>query len=298
VLFTALKIMALALIVFGFLFSDEGKFSNLLADSNVIAPAGWGFVIAIVTATSGAFWGYDGWNNITFVAGEIKDPQRNIPKSLLLGLLICIATYGLITVAYEYVLPIDELAKAQVVASDAAMIVMGTAGGGIIALMVIISTFGATNANILATARVTFAMAQDKQFFAMAGKVHPRFHTPGNALLLQGIWTSILVMSGSFDMLTDMLIFVSWFFYGMSSLGVFILRRKMPDRERPYKVWGYPVVPAIFVGFTFFFLAATLISDIYLYQSGGAPLINSLLGILLTAMGVPLYWYFRNRKVS
>jgi basic amino acid/polyamine antiporter, APA family len=296
VLFTILKIMALAIIVFGLLFSGAGHLSNLIDDSNVIVPTGWGFVMAIVTATSGAFWGYDGWNNITFVAGEIKDPQRNIPKSLLAGLIICIITYGLITLAYEYVLPIDSLAKSQVVASDAAMIVMGTAGGGIIALMVIISTFGATNANILATARVTFAMAQDKQFFAVAGTVHKRFQTPGNALLLQGIWTSMLVMSGSFDMLTDMLIFVSWFFYGMSALGVFILRRKMPDRDRPYKVWGYPVVPAIFVGFTFFFLAATLVSDIYLYQTGQSPLINSLLGLLLTSLGIPLYWYFKSRN--
>jgi APA family basic amino acid/polyamine antiporter len=201
-----------------------------------------------------------------------------------------------ITLAYEFVLPIDKLATSAVVASDAAMLVMGAAGGGIIALMVIISTFGATNANILATARVTFAMAQDKQFFAFAGKVHPRFQTPGNALLLQGIWTAILVTSGSFDMLTDMLIFVSWFFYGMSALGVFVLRRKMPDRERPYKVWGYPVVPAIFVCFTFFFLIATLVSDIYLYQSGKSMLINSLLGVLLTASGIPLYWYFKSRK--
>ena len=296
VIFTFLKIMAIAIIAIGLLFSGEGHLSNLFENSKVIVPQGWGFITAIVAATSGAFWGYDGWNNITFVAGEIRDPQRNIPKGLLLGLLICIVTYAVITLAYEYVLPIDKLATSAVVASDAAMLVMGAAGGGIIALMVIISTFGATNANILATARVTFAMAQDKQFFAFAGRVHPRFQTPGNALWLQGIWTAILVTSGSFDMLTDMLIFVSWFFYGMSALGVFVLRRKMPDRERPYKVWGYPVVPAIFVGFTFFFLVATLVSDIHLYQSGKSMLINSLLGVLLTASGIPLYWYFKSRK--
>lgn len=293
VVFTILKILAMAMIVFGLLFSGDGKWSNIVQDSVVIQPQGWAFIAALVAATSGAFWGYDGWNNITFVAGEIKDPQRNIPRSLLFGLLICIAIYGLITLAYEYVLPIDQIASSGMVASDAAAVVMGAAGGGIIAFMVIVSTFGTTNGNILATARVTFAMAQDRQFFSFAGKVHPRFGTPGNALWIQGIWTSILVMSGSFDMLTDMLIFVSWFFYGMSSLGVFVLRHKMPDRERPYKVWGYPIVPGIFVGFTFFFLLATLITDIYLFQSGKTVLINSLLGVLLTAMGIPLYWYFR-----
>jgi APA family basic amino acid/polyamine antiporter len=296
VIFTLLKITAISIVVVGLLFSGEGQLSNLFEDSKVITPHGWGFIAAIVAATSGAFWGYDGWNNITFVAGEIKDPQRNIPKGLILGLLICILTYGLITLAYEYVLPIDKLANSSMVASDAAVLVLGTAGGGIIALMVIISTFGATNANILATARVTFAMATDKQFFSFAGKVHPRFQTPSNALWLQGVWTSALVISGSFDMLTDMLIFVSWFFYGMSALGVFVLRRRMPERERPYKVWGYPVVPAIFVGFSFFFLVATLVNDIYLYQSGNSTMINSVLGVLLTAMGIPLYWYFKSRK--
>jgi basic amino acid/polyamine antiporter, APA family len=296
VVFTFLKILAMALIVFGLLVSPEGKLPNLFQDSQIIQPEGWGFLAAFVAALSGAFWGYDGWNNITFVAGEIKDPQRNIPRSLLAGLLVCILTYALVTVAYELVLPIDKIATSSMVASDAATVVLSAAGGGVIALMVIISTFGTTNANILATARVTFAMAQDKRFFDFAGKVHPRFNTPGNALLLQGFWTCVLVLSGSFDMLTDMLIFVSWFFYGMSSLGVFVLRYKMPDRERPYRVWGYPVVPAIFVGFTFFFLVATLVNDIYLFQAGKTVLINSVLGVLLTSLGIPLYWYFKARN--
>jgi APA family basic amino acid/polyamine antiporter len=296
VVFTFLKILAMAMIVFGLAFSPEGKVSNLFQDSEIIRPEGWAFLAALVAALSGAFWGYDGWNNIMFVAGEIKDPQRNIPRSLLAGMLVCIVTYGLITIAYELVLPIDKIAASSMVASDAATVVLGAAGGGIIALMVIISTFGTTNANILATARVTFAMAQDKRFFDFAGTVHPRFQTPGNALLLQGVWTSVLVMSGSFDMLTDMLIFVSWFFYGMSSLGIFVLRYKMPHRKRPYRVWGYPVVPAIFVGFTFFFLLSTLISDIHSYQTGKTVLINSLLGVLLTLLGIPLYWYFKSKK--
>lgn len=293
VVFTAMKVLAMALIVFGLLFSGDGQLPNLFTDSQAIQPEGWAFLAAIVAAISGAFWGYDGWNNITFIAGEIKDPQRNIPKSLLAGLLICIATYALITVAYEYVLPIDAIAKSPMVASDAASVVLGAAGGGIIALMVIISTFGTTNANVLATARVTFAMAKDKRFFDFASKVHPKFQTPGNALWLQGAWTSVLIVSGSFDMLTDMLIFVSWFFYGMSSLGVFVLRYKMPNRERPYKVWGYPVVPALFVIFTFFFLTSTLVSDIHAFYTGKSVLINSLLGVFLTALGIPLYWYFK-----
>jgi APA family basic amino acid/polyamine antiporter len=250
---------------------------------------------ALVAATSGAFWGYDGWNNITFVAGEIRDPQRNIPRSLIVGLLICITVYALITLAYLYVLPIDKIATSSMVASDAAQVVFGSLGGACIALMVIISTFGTTNGNILATARVSFAMAQEKQFFPWVGRVHPRFQTPGNALWLHGIWTALLVLSGSFDMLTDMLIFVSWLFYGMSAAGIFILRKKMPSAPRPYKVWGYPIIPAIFVVFTVFFLIATLVNDIQLFASGKTTVINSVLGLLLTALGIPLYWYFKRK---
>jgi APA family basic amino acid/polyamine antiporter len=230
------------------------------------------------------------------VAGEIKDPQRNIPKSLLAGLLICIVSYALITIAYLYVLNIDEVAGSSMVASDAAKVVMGPIGGGVIALLVIISVFGTTNGNILATARVSFAMAQDKRFFKWVGVVHPVHKTPANSLLVHGIWTSMLVLSGSFDMLTDMLIFVSWLFYGMSAAGIFILRRKMPEVKRPYKVWGYPLVPAVFVLFTAFFLVTTLINDVYNYNTGASPLINSVFGLLLTGLGIPLYWYFRKHE--
>ena len=296
VVFTALKVLAMASIVFGLLFSGDGDLANLSRGSATIQPEGWALVGALAAALSGAFWGYDGWNNITFVAGEIKNPQENIPKSLLTGLLLCILIYTLITLSYMYILPIDAIAQSPMVASDAAAVVMGSTGGAIIALMVIISTFGTTNGNILASARVSFAMAQEKQFFDCVGKVHPRFQTPGNALWLHGVWTALLVLSGSFDMLTDMLIFVTWLFYGMSALGIFILRRKMPDAQRPYRVWGYPVVPAVFVLFTFFFLVATLANDIRLFSEGKTDVVTSLLGLLLTAPGVPLYWYFRKKS--
>jgi basic amino acid/polyamine antiporter, APA family len=168
----------------------------------------------------------------------------------------------------------------------------------LIAGMVILSTFGTTNGNILATARVSFAMAQEKRFFAWTGKVHPAFQTPGNALVLHALWTSMLVLSGSFDMLTDMLVFVSWLFYGLSAFGIFILRRKMPDAERPYRVWGYPVVPAIFVLATLVFLILTLYNDISNYRNGISPLINSVFGLLLTGLGVPLYFYFKRSRAA
>lgn len=294
-IFTALKVVAIAFIIGGILFSGSGNFSNFFNDSSLIQPQGWALIGAFVAALSGAFWGYDGWNNITFVAGEIKDAQRNIPRSLLIGLIACIVIYTLISLAYLYVLPIDVIANSGLVASDAAEVVLGGLGAALIALMVIVSTFGTTNGNILATARVSFAMARENNFFHAVGKVHPTFKTPANALVVHGIYTSLLVLSGSFDMLTDMLIFVSWLFYGMSAAGVFILRYKMPHKPRPYKVWGYPIVPAVFVLFTAFFLVTTLISDVYRFSTGETPIINSLFGLLLTALGIPLYWYFKSR---
>lgn len=295
VLFTALKVLAILFIIGGFFFSTNGNTANFVVNSSSITPTGMAMVGAIAAALSGAFWGYDGWNNITFVGGEIKDPQRNIPMSLFIGLVACIAIYALITTAYVYVLPIDQIASSSLVAADAAQTVFGTVGGALIAALVIVSTFGTTNGNILATARVSFAMAQDKNFFAGVGKIHPRFGTPANALLLHGIYTALLVLSGSFDMLTDMLIFVSWLFYGLSAAGLFILRYKMPDRPRPYKVWGYPWIPASFVLFTLVFLVVTLVTDIQRYQQGETPIINSIFGLVLTAIGIPLYWYFRRK---
>jgi APA family basic amino acid/polyamine antiporter len=296
VILTAIKVLAIGMLIIGLLASGKGDYTNFFTDSSLIEPTGWMLVGALVAAMSGAFWGYDGWNNITFIAGEIRNPQQNIPKALMIGVVVCIIIYTLMTVAYLYVLPIDAVAQSSMVATDAAMIVMGSVGGGAIAAMVILSTFGTTNGNILATARVSFAMAQQKRFFNNIGKVHPRFNTPGNSLWLHGAWTSLLVLSGSFDMLTDMLIFVSWLFYGLSVFGIFILRKKMPAAERPYKTWGYPIVPALFVAFSLFFLIVTLANDVMNYAHGHSPLINSVLGLLLTALGIPLYWYFKSRE--
>ena len=298
VIFTSLKVAAMAFLVIGLLFSGNGSLANITTQSATIHFYGWPLMLAVIAATSGAFWGYDGWNNITFIAGEIKDPQKNIPRSLMIGLSTTILIYGLINLSYIYMLPIDTLAHSSFVASDAASKAFGYAGGGVIALLVIVSTFGTTNGNILATARVSFAMAEQKNFFGWVGKVHPKFNTPANALLIHAGWTSLSVLSGSFDMLTDMLVFVSWLFYGLSAAGVFILRKKMPNAERPYKVWGYPWLPGLFVLFTGFFLVTTVYNDVNNYLQDRSPVINSLFGMLLTLLGVPLYFYFKKQKIA
>lgn len=294
---TLLKALAIILLIGGILFSGKGSSHNIIT-SMPNMPHGMALISAYMAAIAGAFWAYDGWNNITFVAGEVKNPQKNIPTSLFFGLFFCIIIYALINLAYVYVLPIAQLATSSFVASDAATVTWGMIGGSIIALMVILSTLGTTNANVLATARVTYSMGEDNKWFAWAGKKQNKYDTPGNALLLNAAWAVLLILSGSFDMLTDMLIFVSWFFYGMSALGVFILRKKMKDVERVYKVWGYPIVPLLFVSFVLFFLCSTLYTDISNYRNGTTPIINSLLGILITCIGIPVYYFSKKKKLT
>jgi len=213
-----------------------------------------------------------------------------------MGLFTCIIIYVLICIAYLYMLPIDEMASSRLVATDAVRKVMGPAGGSVISILIIISTFGAVCSNLLANARVVFAMSEAKSFFPWAGTVHSKFRTPGNSVLILGIWSCLFVLSGSFDILADMFIFMSWVFYGLVVAGVFILRRKMANAERPYRVKGYPILPAIFILFTGFYLATTVYNDIENYARGKVPFINSFLGMLLTAIGIPLYYYFKRKK--
>ena len=293
---TVLKTFAIVMLVFGILFSGKGSVSNFFSNAPDFHLKGWPLFAAFMAATTGAFASYDGWNNLNMVAGEIKDPSKNITRSLLMGLVTCIVVYLLVTLAYMYVLPVEVMASSPLVASDATEKVMGTVGGTIIAILIVISAFGATSVNLLANARIVFAMSESGNFFSWAGKVHPKNLTPGNAVIVLGVWSSVLVLSGSFDILADMFIFMSWVFYALVVFGVLILRKKMPGKERPYKVWGYPWVPIVFVLFTAFYLASTLYSDITAYWEGRAPFINSVFGLLLTAAGIPFYWYFRRNK--
>ena len=291
---TIVKIGVLAALVFGIFFFGHGTFQNFFhAESPKHGGALFGGIIAALT---GAFFAYDGWVNITFIAGEIKQPQRNIPKSLFTGVIACIIIYVLVNQAYLYVLPVEKIAGSSLVASDAMAVVFGNAGEAIVAAMIVICTLGAINGNIMATTRVTYAMGKDKVFLPWAGKEHKRYQTPGNALWLHGAWISILIISGSFDMLADMMVFISWIAYGMGAVGIFMLRKKMPDAERPYKIWLHPFVTLLFIVFTALFLVITVYNDVTNYMHHRQPVINSLLGILIVALGVPLYFYYRKRK--
>ncbi|HYF03059.1 MAG TPA: amino acid permease [Patescibacteria group bacterium] len=295
-IFTILKVAVILTLVFLSFTLGSGSASHFFMDS--ASPSDKGTLALIVAALSGAFWAYDGWNNITYIAGEVRNPQRNIPRALLVGTLIIIGIYLLINLAYLYILPIDAIAASELVARDTALKLdgIGAFGAAFITAAVMISTFGTSNGTIMASARVYFAMAREKMFFKSIGTVQHQFKTPGNALLLQAIWTTVLVMSGTFDTLTDMLIFVSWIFYALGAIGVFVLRKKMPDVERPYKVWGYPFIPAIFIAFAIMFVILTLYGDITAYRNGETEIINSLFGLLLVGIGIPLYLYFTYKE--
>ena len=298
VLFTGLKIVALLFLVGAIFFSGRGDMANLTNVSANFDPAFWPMLFGFVAATTGALAAYDGWNNLGFVAGEIKDPQKNIPRGLIIGIGLCILLYVLTTEAYLYMLPVDQMKNSPLVASDALQLAIGAGGAGLIALLVMVSSAGATNGSVLPCARITYAMSEEGNFFRWPGRVHPRFFTPANALWMQGIWTCLLILIGSFDMLMDMFVFVTWCFYFFAAYGIFIIRRKIPAADRPYKIWGYPVLPIIFMGFAGLYVSLTIYTDVSNYLAGRAPVINSALGLLLTATGIPLYWWLKRSRAA
>jgi basic amino acid/polyamine antiporter, APA family len=293
---TLLKTVALVLVIGGILLSGKGHAANFVTNAPDFHAHAFLIFVAVMAATSGAFSSYDGWYNINMVAGEIIDPQRNLSRSLFIGLGACIAIYLLVNLAYLYVLPVGVMAGSSMVAADAMEKALGVSGAGVVAGLIIVSAFGATQNNLLTNARIVFAMGEGRTFFSWTGKVHPRWGTPGNSMILIGVWSMLFVLSGSFDVLADIFIFMSWVFYGLTAIGLFILRRKSPDLPRPYKAWGYPLAPLAFIVFTLFYLGTTLYNDITAYSSGKSPIINSVLGLLLTATGIPFYWYFQRQK--
>lgn len=291
---TFIKMAVIGALIIGILFSGNGSVQNFVQAEH--PKEGFDLLSAVIVAMTGAFFSYDGWINITSMAGEIKEPQKNIPRSLIIGVFACIAVYVLVNQAYLYVLPVEKIAASPLVAADAIAVAFGKTGGAVVAALIVICTFGAINGNIMATTRITYAMGKDKVFMPWTGKEHIKYQTPGNALWLHGIWTSVFIISGSFDMLADMFVFITWIAYGVGAVGIFLLRKKMPEKERPYKMWGYPWVPVLFIGFSAFYLIVTVWNDVSNYVAHKQPVINSVLGLLLTAIGIPLFYYYRKRN--
>jgi APA family basic amino acid/polyamine antiporter len=278
---TYIKIFAMVGLTLLIVLFGNGSISNIYNNFTIQPEVSSNIFVLFGLALAGAFWAYDGWNNVTYVSGEIKDPQRNVPKALLYGTLIVVIVYVLINLAYLYVMPVEEMKDSPLVAASAVEKIFGVKGASILVILVIISTFGALNGSLLAAARVQFAMARTNLFFSYLGKVHPKYSTPHTSLVVQGLWSSLLVMSGTFDTITDYVMFAAWFFYMLGAAGVFVLRKKFPDKERPYRVWGYPFTPAIFVVFSFLYLLNSVISDTE----------NAMMGAILIILGLPVYFY-------
>jgi APA family basic amino acid/polyamine antiporter len=234
-----------------------------------------GFFAALVAA----LWAYDGWNNLNMVSSEIQNPQRNIPRALILGVLLVGAIYLCANIAYFYVLSASEVAATDRVASEAARKFLGDAGGDAVALAAMISIFGALNGSILSGSRVPYALARDGYFFSPLGRVHARHRTPHYSILALSCWGAVLVLSGSYEQLFTYVIFAGWIFFGLTGAAVFVLRTKRPQMTRPFRVPGYPYLPLLFV-----VMAGALV----LMTLWTSPR-ESLMGLGLIALGFPYY---------
>ncbi|HTS30890.1 MAG TPA: amino acid permease [Bryobacteraceae bacterium] len=283
--FTLLKVAAIVLLVSSAFLghpAGDGVPAGTLAPS----PLSMGH---FGVAMAACLMAYNGWSYVSFVAGEVKDPQRNLLRSLIVGMVAVAALYLSANVAYLHVMTVPQIAAAERVGADLAMRTMGPAGGTFLSLAVLLSITGAVNGCVLTAARVPFAQARDGLFFARFGTVHPRFQTPATAIVWGGVWTAILVLSGSYETLYSYTILAAWVFYTMSVAAVFILRRKMPGAVRPYRMWGYPYTLWFFVAVSAWFLVNACITD---------PL-PSAMAFLIAAAGLPAYriWTARATRV-
>jgi APA family basic amino acid/polyamine antiporter len=276
----------LTIVVFG-MSSDVARPANFMNVNDL--ASGTVTLSSFYTAMLAAFWAYQGWVSVGFIGGEIRDAKKNIPKGIAIGVFVVIAVYLLVNFTYLSLMSIPELVQVheagnQIAAVEAVRSFWGTSGVMFISLLILVTTMGCLHASIITGARPYYAMSRERLFFSGIGKLN-KHNVPGNSLLWQGIWASVLVLSGTFDQLTDMLIFAVYIFYGATALGVFILRRRMPDAHRPYKVWGYPVVPAIFVLFCVGLFCNTIITR---------PR-EAAIGLALILLGIPVYFLLRGK---
>ncbi len=276
----ALIIVAGVIFIFG-----KGSVSNFVSPAPDLKSPGLlgAFGVGLVAV----LWAYKGWESSTYSAGEIKKPERNIPLGLLIGTLAIVAIYGIVNLAYLYVLPVGEIAKSDRIASDALALVTGPIGGSLIALVILFSIMGAANQNILCSPRVYFAMARDGLFFKRIADAHPKYLTPYVSIVAISIWSIILsLFFGTFEQLFTYVVFGQWIFFGLTVAAVMILRQKRPDLPRPYRTWGYPFTPIFFILAALFISLNSLINEFR----------NAVAGLAIILLGVPVYFYWKNKK--
>jgi APA family basic amino acid/polyamine antiporter len=289
-IFTVSKVAALILLVtLGFYFGAKG-----LGDWSHFSPA-FPDVMTLTTlgvfgaAMTGSLFSADAWNNITYTAGEVDHPQRNLPLSLFLGTSIVLVLYFLANMAYIYVLPMDKIQTAENdrVGTLLFETILGDKGKYFMAAMIMVSTFGCLNGIIFTAGRVYYAMARDGYFFPSAARLNKN-HVPANSLAIQCVWACLLCFSGTYGDLLNYIMFAVMLFYVLTIAGLFVLRRKRPDMERPYKAFGYPFLPALYIA-----LAALVAVDMLVYQTAA-----SLYGLGIILLGVPVYAFLQNKKKS
>jgi APA family basic amino acid/polyamine antiporter len=280
-LFTISKLGAIFGIIILGLVMEGGSNQNLnpfFSDQSfteLVGPLGLAMVSVL--------WTFDGWIFITYVAGEVKNPGRNIPLSLIFCMLIVISIYLLLNYVLIFTLGFTGMNGSDLVVSDAASVFLGNKGAAIVTLIILISLIGANNGQVLTSARINYAMAKNKLFFYQASQIHPRFKSPANALIIQCVWASLLTFTGTFNQLITYIIFASWIFYGMSAGAVIILRNKKPDMERPYKTPLYPWIPITFILFAIFLTINTIME---------APR-DAAIGAGIILAGLPMYYYWK-----
>ena len=286
VVLTFLKIAAVFLVIgLGFLLA-KGAAGNF----HPVWPVhfSWGTMTGFGAALAAALWAYDGWEDLNLVGSEIENPETNIPFALIAGVAFVAVVFVLFSGVCFYALPVSAVAASQHVASDVFESFAGHGAALWITLAMVISALGTLNSSVLSGARVDYAMARDGLFFRMAAKIHPKFRTPGNALVFQCILASLMSLTGTFEDLTSLFIFSTWIFYGLAVCALIRLRRTQPQMPRPYKTWGYPFVPVVFAAGALALTVAVWIER---------P-VRSSIGLGLILLGLPFYAYWRRRSLK
>lgn len=281
-IFSTLKIAGLLLVIGAALLAPHANGAAAAAapaSAQPLSYAAFGFVM------TACLLAYNGWSYVSFVAGEIKDPQRNLPRSLALGMGAVMALYVFANIAYMNVMTVPEIAASERVGADVAGRTMGPAGATVLSAVVLLSIIGAINGCILTAARIPFAQARDGLFFSRFGQVHPRFKTPAFAIVAQCVWSGVLILTGTYETLVSYMMLSAWIFYTLSVVAVWVLRRKMPDAPRPYKMLGYP-----FTLWAFVIVSAWFMVDALLNQPK-----TSWIALGIAAAGIPFYFIWRGR---
>ncbi|MEW5844118.1 MAG: amino acid permease [Bacteroidota bacterium] len=282
-IFTVLKLIGIiGLILVGFIFGS-GATTNFFESIHLSQNAGSAFAVAMV----GVLWSYGGWQHATFTAGEAINPKKDLPRAMITAAVAVTLIYILTNIAYMFLMTPGEIGSTPTLAADAVQKVLGAIGGSLIAIAIFISTFGTTGIYTLTAPRIYYAMATDKIFFPKIAELHPKYRTPVYAIVVQSIWAITLIMFwGTFENLVAYVVFTDWIFFGMTAASIFIFRRKLPQIERPYSTFGYPVTPLFFTAMAVWFVVNTLIEK---PQQAWA-------GLLFLGIGIPVYYFWKRKR--